>query len=163
MITAERLRELFNYDPETGVWRWIARSSPYSCICVGDVAGRVGGRGYRGIKIDKREYPAARLAWLYMTGEWPRAEIDHVNGNRVDNRWCNLREASNSQNNANKSMTLVTHQGSRGFRGIKRPENGGRRFQLMARRGFLAISPRLNAHSSRIVSPLGKTLVIMRG
>ncbi len=97
-LTAERLREVLDYFPETGVFRWkIARPG----IAVGAVAGRVNGQGYRQICIDGRRYQAHRFTWLYVHDRWPMAEIDHINGIRDDNRLTNLREASRSDNTQN--------------------------------------------------------------
>ena len=98
-ITAERLRELVHYDPETGLFTQVA-------VRKGWKAGRIIGRrmsrcGYIRIGIDMNRYLAHRLAWLYMTGEWPPDQIDHVNGDRADNRWSNLREATSAQNGQN--------------------------------------------------------------
>jgi hypothetical protein len=92
------LRELLHYEPETGVWTWRVR--PANCMRVGDIAGTDHIRGYRAILIARRQYLAHRLAWLYMTGAWPR-EIDHIDCNKANNCWANLREATHSQNVAN--------------------------------------------------------------
>lgn len=92
-VTQERLRELFSYDPEVGAF---LRRKP---------TGRpVGGQdrdAYRTLAIDGRIYRQHRLAWLYVSGRWPVAQLDHVNGNRQDNRIANLRECSNSENRQN--------------------------------------------------------------
>ena len=97
-ITAERLKELIHYDGEAGVFTRITH------VCgrakVGDVAGTLN-HGYLQICIDYKYYRAHRLAWLYTHGRWPVAYIDHINGNRSDNRLCNLREANRSENNQN--------------------------------------------------------------
>lgn len=99
-ITAEKLRSILSYSPETGEFRWINRASRR--VLAGDVAGKLDRAGYRKIGIEKKHYRAHRLAWLYVHGEWPPAEIDHVNGNRDDNRIENLREATRSQNLQNQ-------------------------------------------------------------
>lgn len=99
MITQGCLKELLHYDPETGVFTWVAPSGRRAKI--GDVAGWASGRGYLGIRINRRAYYAHRLAWLYVHGAWPAQDIDHVNGVRSDNRLANLREATRSQNLAN--------------------------------------------------------------
>src|ERR1700719_1662744 len=101
-IDDDRLRELLSYDPETGVFRWLVRKRQN--VKAGDVAGSFDGCGYCKISIDRRAYKAHRLAWLYMTGEWPPAEIDHINMNRADNRFANLRLATRHQNMANQRL-----------------------------------------------------------
>jgi hypothetical protein len=97
-LNASRLREVLSYDPETGAFTWLVSTARHRRI--GDVAGCVKD-GYRQIGIDGRRYRAHRLAWLWMTGEWPSAEIDHINGDPADNRIANLRPATSSQNKAN--------------------------------------------------------------
>lgn len=99
-ITAERLRECLIYDPETGVFRW--RAGCASGRHVGEVAGGLDVKGYRIIKIDQVSAKAHRLAWLYVTGDHPRGEIDHINGDRSDNRWANLRDVSADINRQNR-------------------------------------------------------------
>lgn len=99
MITATRLRELLAYDPATGLFTWAAN---HGTKCrAGEVAGSDHGKGYIQIQLDGRNYLAHRLAWLYVTGEWPSHGVDHKHGNRSDNRWDELRAATNSQNQQN--------------------------------------------------------------
>jgi hypothetical protein len=95
-LTAERLREILGYDPETGLFTRLVRTGR---IRAGEVAGTAHSRGYRSIVIDGRVYLSHRLAWLYVHGEWPPEQIDHINRNRADNRLVNLRAAKQSQNN----------------------------------------------------------------
>lgn len=95
MLTADRLRELVAYDPETGAFRW--RVSRPGCRA-GDACGRVSIFGYVEIGVDGRLHRANRLAVLYMTGAWPNGVVDHVNRARADNRWCNLRVATHREN-----------------------------------------------------------------
>lgn len=103
MVTAKRLREVLEYDPLTGVFTWI-KAGKHTQWLLGREAGRVHKKnGYREICVDGRLYFAHRLAWLYMTGQWPRDQIDHRNRQRSDNRWANLREADNSTNGLNRS------------------------------------------------------------
>jgi len=111
-LTAARLRELLAYNPETGIFTWLV-----SCGRRG--AGTVTGsalhdRGYLRIGIKGRRYFAHRLAFLYMTGEWPPAQIDHINGRRDDNRWTNLRAATQSENFANSGPRSRNRLGLRG-------------------------------------------------
>jgi hypothetical protein len=97
-LSQERLRALLHYDPETGRFTWIAPSGRR--VKAGSIAG-CKTCGYIAIRIDGRRYMAHRLAWLYQTGQWPTCVVDHKNGERHDNRWSNLREATPSQNRAN--------------------------------------------------------------
>jgi hypothetical protein len=100
MLTAERLREVLSYDPETGLFTWLAPTS--NRIAAGKRAGHVNASdGYVRIELDHTLHGAHRLAWLYVTGEWPACLIDHRDMNRANNRWSNLRAATKSQNAAN--------------------------------------------------------------
>ncbi|NMD19083.1 MAG: HNH endonuclease [Verrucomicrobia bacterium] len=94
-LTADRLRELLNYDRETGVFSWLV-----SCrgTRAGDIAGTSSSEGRRHIIIGYARYKAHRLAWLYVYGEFPKKLIDHINGDPTDNRIANLREATMSEN-----------------------------------------------------------------
>lgn len=91
-LTAGRLKELLTYDPETGVFIW--RGWRSGSAVAGSVAGSLHSDGYVCIKIGRCLYRAHRLAFLYMTGSRPIGQVDHINMNRADNRWCNLRETS---------------------------------------------------------------------
>ena len=101
-LTAERLREVLSYDPETGVFVWLKRTSRMSRITVGEIAGcEHKSSGYIVIWVDGRAYQAQVLAWLHVYGEWPKDLVDHRDRSKANNRIGNLREASNSQNKAN--------------------------------------------------------------
>lgn len=91
-LTAQRLRELLDYDPEAGVLTWRVKV-PRSKARPGDPAGCVATDGYVVVGIDGEYHKAHRLAWLHTTGTWPERHIDHINGVRSDNRYCNLRAA----------------------------------------------------------------------
>lgn len=110
-LTAERLRELLHYDPNTGVFINIAQRKR---VVVGDVAGCIDpSNGYIKICIDYGKHYAHRLAFLYMTGEWPSKHVDHINGDKVDNSWSNLRDVSRSTNLQN-----IKKQPSNGTSGL---------------------------------------------
>lgn len=113
MLTAERLREVLSYDPLTGRWRWLV-----SCRAVkaGDEAGWVDDR-YNRIAVDGRTYRSTHLAWLYMTGDWPPEQVDHENTVSLDDRWDNLRLASQGENQANRK---VFRNNELGIKGVKR-------------------------------------------
>ena len=90
MLTQSELKSLLHYDPETGLFTWIAPLS--NRVQVGDVCSTVAPIGYILIGVRGQKLYAHRLAWLYMTGEWPENQIDHINCVKTDNRWANLRE-----------------------------------------------------------------------
>lgn len=99
-LTIERLKQVVSYDLETGVFTRKVRLA--QCHHIGDRADfqLMSGRmvGYRRITIDNQRHLAHRLAWLYVYGRWPSANIDHMNGDRGDNRVCNLRDVAQSIN-----------------------------------------------------------------
>lgn len=97
-LTAERARELLDYDPETGVFTRRLQRMKFS---EGSVAGSLTSLGYIDIGVDRRSYKAHRIAWLITHGSWPVSELDHINGDKTDNRLVNLREATRSLNNQN--------------------------------------------------------------
>lgn len=101
-LSRERLFEVLSYSQETGEFHWRARPNSRSPRPIaGDLAGHLNEHGYTVIRIDGALYKAHRLAWLHVTGSWPRGVIDHVNGNHSDNRICNLRDVSDLVNNQN--------------------------------------------------------------
>ena len=108
-ITQYELHKQVYYDPVTGwfIWKISKRgrkNGRIGCVCPS---------GYRQVSVNKAKYLEHRLAWFYMTGEWPHM-IDHINRNRADNRWNNLRLASNSQNIANSRVYKTNTSGYRG-------------------------------------------------
>tara|TARA_R110002126_G_scaffold220018_1_gene365375 strand:- start:581 stop:1060 length:480 start_codon:yes stop_codon:yes gene_type:complete len=98
-LTAEQLKECLSYCPETGVFTWL-KTTPRGVK--GTEAGTVNDNGYRKITINYHGYRSHRLAFLYMTGKWPEQQVDHINGNRLDNRWENLRDVSRLVNIQNQ-------------------------------------------------------------
>ena len=116
-LTAERLRELLHYDPETGIFTWLVHRPP---IKAGAIAGGFV-HSYLRIRISGRAYGSHRLAWLYMTGEWPEEDIDHINGVKHDNRIKNLRNVSRLMNTQNQRRAQ-SHNTS-GLLGVSRVES----------------------------------------
>jgi hypothetical protein len=103
ILTAARLREVLNYNPDTGEFRWIERKGGRRAK-VGTVQRRKDGTvAYIRIRVDYLPYKAHRLAWFYMTGEWPSMDLDHIDRNPAYNRWLNLREATATVNNGNRN------------------------------------------------------------
>jgi hypothetical protein len=126
-VTAEQVRQALSYDPETGVFTWLRT--------VKDRKTRGGHhyshpakpneKGYIRISIEGKRYMAHRLAWLYVHGEWPKDDIDHINGNRSDNRIANLRDIPHKQNSQNRRRANVTSK--TGLLGIN-PGWGGKKW-----------------------------------
>lgn len=113
--TVSEIRDALNYDPETGVFTWKKRIA--LCQRVGAVAGGIHkSTGYIRIRIGNREWLAHRLAWLYMTGQDPPERIDHIDGNRTNNRWANLRASDSSLNLQN--LKRATSRSTTGLLGV---------------------------------------------
>jgi hypothetical protein len=93
----------YTYDPATGLFLYASgkRSRGRFSVSMTSGVGSLKKDGYVHIFFDGKQRTAHRLAWLYMTGEWPRNSIDHINGRRDDNRWCNLRDVSQQVNAEN--------------------------------------------------------------
>ena len=104
MITVERLKEVLEYMPESGLFYWKKPPGNHARLYL-STAGSIT-TGYVLIRIDGQKYKAHRLAWLYSHGEWPSSDIDHKNGCPLDNRISNLRVATCSQNQANKRRRI---------------------------------------------------------
>lgn len=98
-LTVERLREVLDYERDTGILRW--RVSLGGKGRAGERAGTVGVHGHRVTRIDGRIYRTARLCWMHVHGEMPKGLIDHRNTDRADDRWENLRLATHIQNARN--------------------------------------------------------------
>lgn len=111
-LTADRLREVLDYCPETGIFR--RRPGPHTLEKSGKPVGNLTGNGYLKVLVDGKHYRAHRLAWLYVYGEFPSVDLDHINRIGLDNRIANLRLASDSENNQNRSMQRNNRSGYRG-------------------------------------------------
>lgn len=115
IITQARLHHLLDYDPDTGLFIW---SNPTSRrVKIGRIAGNVDSMGYVQLSLDNRDYRAHRLAWLYINGEYPSEEIDHINMIRSDNRIANLRRATRHENARNR---VAYANSTTGFKGVIR-------------------------------------------
>lgn len=101
-LTAERLRKVLEYDPETGIF---TRATSFHNRYVGKEAGTLTMDGYKSILINGKIYRAHRLAWLYTYDFFPELMLDHVNGDRSDNRIANLRMCGYSNNQENRSLS----------------------------------------------------------
>lgn len=99
-LTQARLKSLLTYDAETGVFHWL-QTQLRSKAKAGMLAGGLLKTGYWRIKIDGHTHKAHRLVWMYVHGRFPSAYLDHINGDTLDNRLINLREATNQENQQN--------------------------------------------------------------
>ena len=115
-ITQTRLKELLSYDPNTGLFIWLKLKTGNQ-VRVGDVAGyNASLRGkYVDIRLDKKLYKAHRLVFLYMTGKFPNEGVDHIDGNGMNNKWCNLRDVDQ---HANMKNTKISSNNKTGVIGI---------------------------------------------
>ena len=111
MLTIEQLKEVLEYNHDTGLFTWIKSTQQTKA---GSVAGNKTNQGYIRISVKRKRYLAHRLAYLYMTGHFPENFIDHINHIRHDNRWTNLRDATNSQNHANRVKQKNNKSGYKG-------------------------------------------------
>jgi hypothetical protein len=135
MISQKDLKSKLIYDAESGVFKW--KIKPCRNVFSGDVAGMIGSNGYRKIGINGRVYSAHRLAFLYMNGILPSNEVDHIDHNRDNNSWQNLREATRQANSMNLSVqkrSVSGHPGvtwsKRAKKWIVRPKKNGRKVYL---------------------------------
>lgn len=111
-LTAERLREILDYNPVTGIFTWIKS---------GKVSGHHRSDGYFDIRVDDCLFRAHRLAWLYMTGAWPNNLIDHRDRDPSNTRWANLRQATHSENHQNQ---VVKKTSKMPYKGIELHKSG---------------------------------------
>lgn len=123
MLTQGRLKFLFDYDPETG--DFTRRVSVAPNARAGEIAGYINGDGYVNFRVDGVIYQAHRLAFLYMTGEFPDSDVDHIDLNKANNAWRNIRPANGTLNNANKPLQS---NNTVGYKGVSR-HNGGPKFR----------------------------------
>jgi len=108
ILLQENLKHLFNYDEQSGFFTW--KSKPSKKIVIGDLAGCLSKNGYLLIGFNKKRYYAHRLVWLYCYGKFPKGVIDHINGIKTDNRLCNLREVTKTQNGQNRKKAPKTNK-----------------------------------------------------
>lgn len=110
MLTLDRLREVLDYNPNTGDF---IHTGVRPKTVRGEIAGTKIQDGIQ-IKIDGQMHRAHRLVWLTMTGSWPMQQIDHIDGNPWNNVFSNLREANTSQNQANTRVSVANSSGYKG-------------------------------------------------
>ncbi len=112
ILTQARLKELFEYSKEDGI---LTRKTSIGGRVAGSIAGYLDKtEGYLCISIDSKTYKLHRIVFFYVIGRFPKNEIDHINGNKSDNRWINLRDVSKSDNQKNASKRKDNKSGCTG-------------------------------------------------
>lgn len=129
LLTQELVREFLHYDPDTGIFNWLERDRKWfvnaqafgrwNTMYAGKEAGclreSVSGKTYRIISILADDHKAHQLALLYMNGSLPEHQVDHESGDGTDNRWCNLRETTHSDNAKNQKLHCTNSSGVSGL------------------------------------------------
>ena len=113
-ITQEELLSTLAYSPATGEFTWARKTCDK--VVIGRIAGSMQTNGYACIRLNRKLYLSHRLAFMYMTGIFPLLDVDHINGVRTDNRWCNLREVTRTDNLKNGSKPSTNTSGVLGVR-----------------------------------------------
>jgi hypothetical protein len=123
-LTADKVRQILDYDPETGFFQW--KTANATNVKIGDRAGnkrKSKGKFRWVICILGTQYMANRIAWLYQTGKWPENQVDHIDNDQMNNKWKNLREATTAQNCQNQG---IRKSNTSGFKGVSRIKKTGR-------------------------------------
>ena len=155
MLTQAKLSELLTYNPETGVFKW--NVSPTKVVKAGDRAGSVNCEGYVTIGIKRTYYQAHQLAWLYMTGTFI-SEIDHIDGDRTNNTWSNLREVVGNSNRWNRKLNensttkvkgVYWNESNKGYTGSvsKNKQRYSRTFKTLEEAEAWVYNKRIELHS----------------
>lgn len=122
MITQERLKHYLHYNPETGSFTWLNVNTNTPKSKLGTKAGRLLGsvratndNRYLVVNLDHKMYRLHNLAFLYMTGLFPKETVDHINLDKLDNSWSNLREATVKENSYNRKVQADSSTGIKGL------------------------------------------------
>jgi hypothetical protein len=110
-ITLDSIKRELSYDPHTGFFTWKKQGNG---VTIGMRAGSLISNGYRRIGVNWAYHLEHRLAWFYMTGEWPESEIDHIDNNPSNNAFSNLRLSTRAQNQHNQKMHRTNKSGVKG-------------------------------------------------
>jgi len=135
-LSLDRVKGLVAYSPEKGLFVWLQDRNSFGGKAKAGAAAGTAKDGYVQIIIEQRRFRAHRLAWWLMTGSFPPRgyEIDHINRDRSDNRWTNLRLVTRSQNNMKMS---VRSDNKSGYRGVGRRKDTGQWYARIKAQGRL--------------------------
>ena len=150
MLTEKRLKSLLNYDPDTGIWTWLITRNHLSRS--GSRAGTIHRSGYRIIEIDGRSYRSSRLAYLYMTGSHSAELIDHIDHQKDNDAWVNLRQASHNQNQYNQRMRVDNASGVKGVRWEKQVGKWRADIKFQGKSIYLGLFTTLESAADAVVS-----------
>lgn len=143
-LTQERLHELLEYDLETGIFRWkVSRGRAKKGSVAGSIHKGTRNSKYLHIRIDRKGYKAHRLAWLYVHGYFPENLIDHIDGNPLNNKLENLREASPVCNVQNSKMKKNNTSGIPGVYFCKQRNKYKARMTIYGKEQYLGYSESL--------------------
>lgn len=160
IITHGRLLQILDYVAETGDFRWRFRAErcvQWNAKYAGTIAGTVRCDGYRRIQIDGHFYYAHRLAWLYVVGDVPPNQIDHIDMNPNNNRFCNLRLATSSENNRNRRPQSNNTSGVKGVHWSKTMQKWIARVKVNGREHFVGSFDSME-HAAIARAPVAKKL-----
>lgn len=118
-LTASEVRRLFNYDPESGKLTRAVAGGRFGRYKPGHEAGTPGGKRHRQVRIEGRKVMVHRVIWLWMTGSEPEHVVDHINGDKTDNRWANLRDVPQAVNMQNQRQAHSNNK-STGLLGVSK-------------------------------------------
>ena len=135
MIKQKKLKKMINYNPKTGICIWLERTpdmfedgkyskehkcNQWNAVYAGKVVGCIDNQNGRILTtINNKRYKLHNIIYIYMTGKKPNKDIDHKNGNPSDNRWINLRLATDSQNQGNRKISKNNKSGYKGVFWVK--------------------------------------------
>lgn len=136
-LTQKRLKELFHYNPQTGIFT--GRTQTGGRAKKGYVAGCIEIFGYLRITVDKISYKSHRLAWLYVHGYFPESDMDHINRDKADNRIKNLRVVSKQCNNRNTGNPKNNKSGVKGVHWITKGKRWHAKIRVMSEAKYLGI------------------------
>lgn len=142
MLSPSEIQERLSYSSETGCFTW---KQPGKKVVVGARAGTVKPHGYEVIGLGYDQHYSHRLAWLFMTGAWPIGQVDHINGDRADNRFANLRLASHAENQRNRGLQRNNQSGTAGVHWAARESRWIAKIKLNGKTAQIGIFTSRNA------------------